>query len=110
MHYPLLNIYRYFAALIVCISHFIFNWNKSIYFEFTSILGVELFFILSGFVLAPQILKVEKNPHLAAFIASIAAGQSVEKFANSENVKRDFLLKALTIPFKHCLKFSILPK
>ena len=45
------------------------------------------------------ILKVEKNPYLAVFIASIAAGQSVEKFANSENVKRDFLLKAL----KHLL-------
>ena len=61
MHYPLLNIYRYFASLIVCISHYILYWNKSIYFEFTSILGVELFFILSGFVLAPQILRLEKN-------------------------------------------------
>ena len=62
MHYPLLNIYRYLAALIVCISHYILYWNKSLYFEFTSILGVELFFILSGFVLAPQILRLEKNP------------------------------------------------
>ena len=62
MHYHLLNIYRYFAALIVCISHYILHWNKSVYFEFTSILGVELFFILSGFVLAPQILRLEKNP------------------------------------------------
>jgi len=62
MHYPLLNIYRYFASLIVCISHYILYWNKSAYFEFTSILGVELFFILSGFVLAPQILRIEKNP------------------------------------------------
>ena len=62
MHYPLLNIYRYFAALIVCISHYILHWNKSVYFEFTAILGVELFFILSGFVLAPQILRLEKNP------------------------------------------------
>ncbi|MDB9831536.1 acyltransferase [Candidatus Pelagibacter sp.] len=62
MHYPFLDIYRYFAALIVCISHHVLYWNKSVYFEFTSILGVELFFILSGFVLAPQILKLEKNP------------------------------------------------
>ena len=61
MYYHLLNIYRYFAALIVCVSHFIFNWNNSIYFEFTSILGVELFFVLSGFVLTPQILRLEKN-------------------------------------------------
>lgn len=62
MHYPLLDIYRYFAALIVCISHYILYWNNSIHFEFTSILGVELFFILSGFVLAPQILRLEKDP------------------------------------------------
>ena len=62
MHYPLLNIYRYFAASIVCISHYILYWNESEYFEFTSILGVELFFILSGFVLTPQILRLEKNP------------------------------------------------
>ena len=61
MQYSLLNIYRYFAALIVCISHFIFYLNKSIYSEFTSILGVELFFVLSGFVLTPQILRLEKN-------------------------------------------------
>ena len=62
MRYPLLDIYRYSAALIVCISHYILYWNTSIYFEYTSILGVELFFILSGFVLAPQILKLEGNP------------------------------------------------
>tara|TARA_Y100000996_G_scaffold242844_1_gene191030 strand:+ start:455 stop:1462 length:1008 start_codon:yes stop_codon:yes gene_type:complete len=61
MHYFLLDIYRYFAALIVCISHFIYNYNKSLHFEFTSILGVELFFILSGFVLAPQLLKLQDN-------------------------------------------------
>ena len=61
MHYYLLDVYRYFAALIVCISHFIYNYNKSLHFEFTSILGVELFFILSGFVLAPQLLKLQDN-------------------------------------------------
>ena len=61
MHYPLLDIYRYFAALIVSVSHFFIYSNKSEYFEFTSILGVELFFVLSGFVLAPQLLKLEKS-------------------------------------------------
>ena len=61
MHYPLLDIYRYFAALTVCLSHYIIYWNKSDYFELTSILGVELFFVLSGFVLAPQIFKLENN-------------------------------------------------
>ena len=61
MHYFLLDVYRYFAALIVSVSHFIYNYNKSLHFEFTSILGVELFFILSGFVLAPQLLKLQDN-------------------------------------------------
>jgi peptidoglycan/LPS O-acetylase OafA/YrhL len=61
MHYPLLDIYRYFAALIVSVSHFIIYSNKSEYFEFTSILGVELFFVLSGFVLAPQLLRLEQS-------------------------------------------------
>ena len=45
------------------------------------------------------LLKVEKDPHLAMFIASIAAGQSVEKLANSENIKKKSLLKAI----KHML-------
>ena len=62
MHYPFLDIYRYFAALIVSVSHFIIYSNKSEYFEFTSILGVELFFVLSGFVLAPQLIRLEKSP------------------------------------------------
>ena len=61
MHYPFLDIYRYFAALIVSVSHFIIYSNESEYFEFTSIIGVELFFVLSGFVLAPQLLKLEKS-------------------------------------------------
>tara|TARA_B110000971_G_scaffold201460_1_gene220363 strand:+ start:1463 stop:2464 length:1002 start_codon:yes stop_codon:yes gene_type:complete len=61
MHYPFLDIYRYFAALIVSVSHFVIYSNKSDYFEFTSILGVELFFVLSGFVLAPQLIKLEKS-------------------------------------------------
>jgi rfaE bifunctional protein kinase chain/domain len=45
------------------------------------------------------ILSVKKDPHLAMFIASIAAGQSVEKFANSESIQKKTLLKAI----KHML-------
>jgi len=62
MHYPLIDFYRYFSALIVCISHFILYWNKSVQVEFVSIIGIELFFVLSGFVLASQILRLEINP------------------------------------------------
>ena len=62
VHYPLIDFYRYFSALIVCVSHFVLYWNKSVQFEFASIIGIELFFVLSGFVLASQILKLETNP------------------------------------------------
>ena len=62
MHYLFLDFYRYLAALIVSISHFFIYWNNSNFFELTSILGVELFFVLSGFVLASQLLKLEEDP------------------------------------------------
>ena len=88
MHYPLLNIYRYFDALIVCISHYILHWNKSVYFEFTSILGVELFFILSGFVLAPQILRLEKNENKAEIAVKRKSAQFRWKdLSDSKNKK-----------------------
>ena len=62
MHYLFLDFYRYLAALIVSISHFFIYWNNSNFFELTSILGVELFFVLSEFVLASQLLKLEADP------------------------------------------------
>ncbi len=62
MHYIYLDLYRYFAALIVCVSHFFFFKTGSIHSEILSILGVELFFVLSGFVLTPQLLNIQLNP------------------------------------------------
>ncbi len=61
MHYTFLDLYRYLAALIVCVSHFFFFVTDSIHSEFISILGVELFFVLSGFVLTPQLLNINSN-------------------------------------------------
>lgn len=59
-HYPYLDLLRYLAALCVAISHFqIFLLNGKD--EIVGILAVEIFFVLSGFVLANQINLVIKE-------------------------------------------------
>ena len=52
---------RGILALIVCISHFYIFENKNILFEFFSSLAVEIFFIISGFVLSPIIISIYKE-------------------------------------------------
>lgn len=60
-HYPLLDLIRYFAALIVAMTHYAISSGFGGY-ELLSILAVEIFFVLSGFVLARQIdLIIEKR-------------------------------------------------
>ena len=61
MHYWTLDLYRFFAALLVSTSHFFLYQSESSVAEYTSILGVELFFVLSGFVLAPQLIKLRAS-------------------------------------------------
>src|SRR5947209_8383402 len=52
-----LDALRGMAALSVAIPHFFMSkYPGNPTLEFISVLGVEVFFILSGFVLAPQIL------------------------------------------------------
>ncbi len=53
-----LDLLRGLCGYIVAICHFQLLVNKISYFEYISILFVEFFFILSGFVLAPQIIKI----------------------------------------------------
>jgi len=61
MHYVLIDYYRYSAALIVALSHYLISVYPSLELEFVAILGVELFFPLSGFVLASQLQKLESD-------------------------------------------------
>jgi len=53
-----LNLFRGIAGYGVAISHFYYYLFNINFFQFTSIFFVEFFFILSGFVLYPQLLKV----------------------------------------------------
>ena len=53
---------RFIAALSVAISHFMISNNGyDLNLEIISSISVEVFFIISGFVLAPQIIKILEN-------------------------------------------------
>jgi peptidoglycan/LPS O-acetylase OafA/YrhL len=49
------------AAFLVASSHYLLSISYNSKFEFIAIVGVELFFPLSGFVLASQLQKLESN-------------------------------------------------
>lgn len=66
-YYPLLDLYRYLAALTVALAHFYLQTQYEIAIEFVAIIGVELFFVLSGFVLAPQLQIIAKSRQLSNY-------------------------------------------
>ena len=56
---------RFLAAITVALSHLIIAKNGSnLKLEISSSIAVEVFFIISGFVLAPQILRVINSKDL----------------------------------------------
>ena len=64
-----LNFFRGFAGYGVAICHYYFYLFNIKYFQYLSIFFVEFFFILSGFVLTPQLLKIfEKKDNLKIFL------------------------------------------
>ncbi len=62
-----LNFFRSVSGFGVCISHYFFYINNIIFFEYLSFLFVEFFFILSGYVLTPQLLKINSRENLKIF-------------------------------------------
>ena len=54
-----LDLLRGLAAYLVIVPHFfLFLGYKSEFLEFCSIFAVEIFFVLSGYVLGPQLYKI----------------------------------------------------
>ena len=60
-HVQGLDLLRGICGYVVAVCHYQWLVNKVNYFEYISILFVEFFFILSGFVLAPQLIKIIKE-------------------------------------------------
>jgi hypothetical protein len=69
-----LDALRGFAALAVAAPHFLIAHHiHHTFFQAVSIVSVEVFFVLSGFVLAPQILQCVKSgsqKNLSVFLLS----------------------------------------
>ncbi len=63
-----LDLYRGICGYGVAITHFYAFLYEDVFFEYFSLLFVEWFFVLSGFVLYPQLVKVlNDNRHLKTF-------------------------------------------
>ena len=56
-----LDLFRGFCGYGVALSHFFAFVYSNSYSEYMSLIFAEFFFVLSGFVLYPQILKVINN-------------------------------------------------
>ena len=62
---------RGLLATTVAICHLYLSQNNNIHLETISSLCVEVFFIISGFVLAPQLIKVFNTNNLYSLIQCI---------------------------------------
>ncbi|MBT6600155.1 MAG: acyltransferase [Nitrospina sp.] len=71
-HYPLLDFYRYSAAMLVSIAHLLSQQYNLPQAELLASISVELFFVLSGFVLAPQLFYVTKTNSKSTLLTFLA--------------------------------------
>ena len=69
-YYYSLDLFRGFCGYGVAITHFFAFLHDVKFMEYLSILFVEFFFVLSGFVLYPQLIKVlEKKKKFINFLS-----------------------------------------
>ena len=61
VHYAYLDLLRYLAAWVVAFAHFQLQTQDNQLIELVTIIAVEVFFALSGFVLARQIILVSTS-------------------------------------------------
>lgn len=67
-HFSSLDLFRAVAGYGVAICHFYYYVHDQSNYQFYSLFFVEFFFVLSGFVLYPQLVKVyKKNKNLKIF-------------------------------------------
>ncbi len=60
-HFSSLDLFRAIAGYGVAVCHFYYYIFDKLNFQFYSLFFVEFFFVLSGFVLYPQLIKVHEN-------------------------------------------------
>jgi len=106
-----LDYLRGFSALAVASAHFIMIAQGSYLSELVAAIAVEIFFPLSGFVLAPQIIKVwQQNYHIKVFLirrwlrtvppyilAVISMTIVLDQFSSEEFLKYLFFLNYLSL-------------
>lgn len=69
IRYSSIDLLRFIAAFSVAISHFLMHSNGyNLNLEIISSISVEVFFIISGFVLAPQIISIVENKKFENYI------------------------------------------
>ena len=66
-----LDLLRGIAGYGVAITHYFYFVKKNVDFEYYSFLFVEIFFVLSGFVLSNQLIKIYKEKKILKFFISV---------------------------------------
>ena len=61
MYYRTLDILRFASAVLVALGHYFLVTSPHPLFEYVAAGAVEIFFVLSGYVLAPQILRIASS-------------------------------------------------